>query len=76
VKILDSQLTRRYRAPSISSSLGYFYWFLNDEIGLHREEGPAIEWDDGSQQWWYHGRIVSCESQEEFERWLRLKAFW
>jgi len=26
------------------------WWYLNDK--LHREDGPAVEWADGS-KWWY-----------------------
>lgn len=26
------------------------YWFSDD--GLHREGGPAAEWDDGGKEWW------------------------
>jgi hypothetical protein len=22
---------------------------------LHRENGPAVEWDDGSEDWWFNG---------------------
>jgi hypothetical protein len=29
-----------------------------DEHGrLHREDGPAVIWSDGSQNWWQHGKI-------------------
>jgi hypothetical protein len=43
---------------------------------LHREDGPAIERKTGEKEWWYHGERINCSSQEEFEKWLRLKAFW
>ena len=32
------------------SASGNKYWYLNDK--LHREDGPAVEWDDGD-KWWY-----------------------
>ena len=34
--------------------------FWNTEKGLshyHREDGPAIEWKNGSKQWWIDGRL-------------------
>jgi hypothetical protein len=31
------------------------YWYLNGE--LHREGGPAVIWEDGSQEWWVNGKI-------------------
>jgi hypothetical protein len=49
-------------------------YLKNDE--LHREEGPAIEEADGTDWWWYEGQFVNCSSQKEFERYLKLKAFW
>ena len=30
-------------------------WFLNEE--LHREDGPAIEWNDGTKEWWLDGKL-------------------
>ena len=32
---------------------GTRYWYLNDKY--HREDGPAIEWADGSNEWWLNG---------------------
>ena len=28
-------------------------WYLNDK--LHREDGPAIEWADGTKYWYLNG---------------------
>jgi hypothetical protein len=28
-------------------------WYLNDE--LHREDGPAVELNDGHKSWWLNG---------------------
>jgi hypothetical protein len=50
-------------------------WY--DKSGyLHREDGPAMEYLDGSKFWYYHGEFLNCSSQEEFERLLKVKAFW
>jgi len=57
-------------------SSGGRYWYQN---GLcHRLDGPACEYF-GAQMWYYQGELVDCESQEEFEIYLRtekIKAFW
>ena len=29
-------------------------WYLNGK--RHREDGPAIEWDDGSKEWYLNGK--------------------
>jgi len=55
-------------------------WIDTDtDTGLrHRDDGPAIIYGDESelQMWWYQGKFIDCSSQEEFERLLKLKAFW
>jgi hypothetical protein len=54
---------------------------------LHREDGPAIEClDTGDNYWMLNGIQVEwvepngesrpCQTQEEFERWLKMRAFW
>lgn len=30
--------------------------FLDDNHKLHRDNGPALIWNDGSVEWWQHGR--------------------
>lgn len=29
-------------------------WYLNGK--RHREDGPAVEWAHGRQEWWLHGQ--------------------
>ena len=36
-------------------------WLINGH--LHREDGAAIEWDDGAKEWWVHGKQLL---QQEF----------
>ena len=31
------------------------YWYLNDK--LHREDGPAIEFNDGTKKWFLNGEL-------------------
>lgn len=55
-------------------------WYWQGEI-RHREDGPAIEEpfgiDEGfSYKWWYKGETIICNSQKEFEKLIKLKAFW
>jgi hypothetical protein len=70
-------------------------WCLNGQ--LHREDGPAVEWADGSKiwcqhgkfhrldgpaidcffkEWFYQDRKIDCSSQQEFDKIIKLKAFW
>jgi hypothetical protein len=34
--------------------MGDRYWYLNGK--LHREDGPAIEYADGSSSWWLNSK--------------------
>lgn len=43
---------------------GVKYWRLNNR--LHREDGPAVIFPDGSIEWWLNG------NQCTFNRWLEL----
>ena len=48
-----------------------------DRIGvLHREDGPATyfgEWNEAT--WFFRGREIKCNNQEEFEQIMRFRAF-
>lgn len=35
-------------------TLGIKKWYRNGE--LHREEGPAVIYDNGKKEWWIHGK--------------------
>jgi hypothetical protein len=50
------------------------FYFLNDE--LHREDGPAIEFANGDKYWYLNGQYIHCTNQKEFDRLMRLRAFW
>jgi hypothetical protein len=39
-------------------------------------DGVAVENEDGSKEWWIDGIKINVKSQEEFERYLKQKAFW
>jgi hypothetical protein len=51
-------------------------YYLNDL--LHREDGPAIEFTGGSKYWYFHGKYIDCNSQEEFLAIInpKLAMFW
>jgi len=42
----------------------------------HREDGPAFEYFDGTKDWWVNDKLLPCQTQEEFEKLMRLRAFW
>jgi hypothetical protein len=75
----------KYRANKISyvQKINNNWYFLsNEKIGeerhqfLHRIDGPAIDEPYGRKEWYYEGTKINCASQEEFERWIKLKVFW
>ena len=49
-------------------------WWQNNL--LHRIDGPALENINGYKLWFYEGKNIKCNSQEEFERLIKLKLFW
>jgi hypothetical protein len=69
----------RLDGPAIEWPDGSTSWY---QYGLrHREDGPAIEWyfTDGSlmlRQWYYHDKQIMVKTQEEFEKLIKMKAFW
>jgi hypothetical protein len=42
----------------------------------HREDGPAIIFGNGDMAWFLNDQKVEVKSQEEFEKYLKLKSFW
>jgi hypothetical protein len=69
----DGKLHRLYK-PAIEYSDGSTAWYQNDL--LHRIDGPAIECSGGYKEWWFEGKEINCNSQEEFERYIKLRLFW
>ena len=64
----------RESGPVLEDLAGNCGWFRNNL--LHREDGPATILADGTKNWFYDGVRLSCKTQEEFEQYMRLKAFW
>ena len=67
--------SHREDGPAYEGFNGTKLWYINGK--QHREDGPAVEYTNGQQnEWWISGKRIDCSSQEEFERLMRLKAFW
>ncbi len=49
--------------------------YYDENRDLHRLLGPALI-QGNTKHWYYHGELIDCQSQEEFEKKLKLKAFW
>ena len=64
----------RLNGPAIEDANGYKAWCQNSQY--HRLDGPAVERVNGDKFWFYKGRRIHCSSQQEFERLIKLKAFW
>ena len=60
--------------PAIEDAKGNKWWYQYSLV--HRENGPAIVSFDGVETWWIKNKILKVNSQEEFERYMKLKAFW
>jgi len=44
-------------------SNGEKYWYLNDK--LHREDGPARVWPNGTKEWWLDGKYLTEKEHQE-----------
>ena len=64
----------RTDGPAIEYADGYKAWYFDGKC--HRTDGPAIENANGDKYWYFDDNQIDCKSQEEFERLLKLKAFW
>jgi hypothetical protein len=52
-KIKEKLIKWLYKPTLKIDLLGNKLWRLNGKC--HREDGPAIEWHDGSKEWWVNG---------------------
>lgn len=43
---------------------------------VHNEDGPAAIKRDGTMEWWLDGQKLFVQTQQEFECYMRNKAFW
>jgi|SRR5579859_2584443 len=64
----------RENGPAVELVSGTNFWLFDGQY--HRLDGPAMEWSDGRKSWWYQGKRISCSSQEEFEKLIKLKWLW
>jgi len=63
----------------VINEYGDLYYSKNDLF--HRLNGPArvISLNEGKNKnyyWWYNGEYIICDSQEYFERIIRLRLLW
>ena len=70
-----NDLYHRVGGPAISYSHGTKEWWVNGK--RHREDGPAYENKNrGIARWYINDELLTCQTQEEFEQYIRLKSFW
>jgi len=71
---LKEDLFHREDGPAVELSSGLKEWWILGK--RHRLDGPAFEYGDGRKEWWLNGQKLSCTNQEEFERFVKLRALW
>ena len=64
----------REDGPAIEWASGDKAWFIEGKC--HRVDGPAIENVNGSKEYYYLDKQIKCNSNEEYFKLLKLKAFW
>jgi len=70
----DLNQLHREDGPAVEYANGTKFWYRNDQ--LHREDGPAVEYAHGFKYWYFRGKHIDCETNEEFLKLMKLKAFW
>jgi hypothetical protein len=68
------KITKLPNGGELHECFGNKWWYLNGSF--HREDGHALEWFNGNKEWWINGELLHCKTQKQFERLMRLKAFW
>ena len=63
----------RLDGPAIEYTSGDKEWYIHDQ--LHRLDGPAIEFANGVKEWYFNDEYIDCNTNEEFLRMIKLKAF-
>ena len=71
---INGNILHREDGPAVEHTNGYKAWYINDK--LHREDGPAVEYASGTKEWYINNERIDCKTQEQFERLMKLKAFW
>jgi hypothetical protein len=64
----------REDGPALEWADGHKEWWINGKC--HREDGHAIEYANGKKWWYINDKQIPCTTQKQFERLMRLKAFW
>ena len=64
----------REDGPAIEWANGDKVWFIEGK--RHRLDGPAIEYIGGYKEYHYLGKHIECNSNKEYFKLLKLKAFW
>jgi hypothetical protein len=72
--LLDGQ-RHRLDGPAVEYADGDRSWL---QYGIfHREDGPAMEYFTQNHiRWLWRGKYLPVSNQEEFERLVKMKAFW
>jgi len=70
---IDNRLHKE-DGPACQYADGSEEWYLYGK--RHRIDGPAITWTNGDKDWYYQGTWIKVDNQKDFEKYLRLKAFW
>ena len=64
----------REDGPAIEYVNGDKFWYKEGK--RHRTDGPATEWSNGIKAYYYLDKYINCNSNEEYFKLLKLKAFW
>jgi hypothetical protein len=73
IYIDDNGFSHRENGPAEEYDNGMKVW--RNHGRFHRLDGPAVMHPNNKNYWWHEGVPYNCDSQEDFERFLKLRSF-
>ena len=70
---LNDEIHRGGDLPAVIYINGTKVWYINNSI--HRTAGAAVELGDGTKHWYLNGKEINCNTQEEFEYYMKWKVY-
>jgi hypothetical protein len=74
LKVLEDGIEYDVEYDGVNSVWISTHYYHNGR--LSRVKGPAVQYNGGSKEWYYQGKKIDCNSQEEFDKLIKLKTFW
>ena len=62
----------KIKSNSFNISMSAMKWTYDDNFFLHGK----VSYANSTQSFYWHGDKLNCKTQEEFDRFVKMKMFW